>query len=186
MTTRIATLGGGCFWCIEGALRLVRGVISVTSGYAAGAEANPTYEQVCSGTTGHAEVVQIEFDDAVLDYRRLLEMFFVLHDPTTRNRQGNDLGTQYRSIIIAHDLAQRETAQTLIAELDVARIWPAPIVTELVDVVPFYPAESYHQDYFARNPSQGYCSAVIRPKLAKFREVFADELLIRRAGREGE
>ncbi len=176
MTIQTATFGGGCFWCVEAALRTVRGVKSVVSGYAGGVVAAPTYADVCGGGTGHAEVVQAQFDDSILDYRRLLEMFFALHDPTTRDRQGNDIGPQYRSIIFCHGAAQHEVALRLIAELDAAKIWPGPIVTEICEEAIFYPAEDYHQDYFARNPTQGYCAVVIAPKLEKFQKLHADAL----------
>ena len=174
--TRTATLGGGCFWCLEAVFVDLRGVSRVVSGYAAGHVANPTYNQVCAGTTGHAEVVQVTFDPAVLSYEDLLRVFFVIHDPTTRNRQGNDAGPQYRSIIVTHDNAQHESAVRVCAEINQAHIWPAPIVTEIVADTAFYPAEAEHQDYFARNPWSGYCQAVIAPKVLKFRKSFADRL----------
>jgi peptide-methionine (S)-S-oxide reductase len=169
MTTETATLGGGCFWCLEAAYSRLKGVISAESGYAGGAVENPDYRQVCSGTTGHAEVVQVTFDPELIDYRTILEVFFSIHDPTTLNRQGADVGTQYRSVIFYHSESQHETAERLTAELTAERIWPDPIVTEILPAPAFYPAEDYHQHYYARNPLQGYCQAVISPKLAKLR-----------------
>lgn len=166
----MATLGGGCFWCLEAAFLRLRGVESVVSGYAGGAVQDPTYRQVCTGTTGHAEVVQVRFDEAVIDYGTLLEVFFTIHDPTTANRQGADLGTQYRSVIFCHDERQREVAQAQIAALDAAGVWGAPIVTEVLPLPQFYPAEGHHQDYYRRNPYQGYCQAVVAPKVAKLRQ----------------
>jgi len=168
-----ATLGGGCFWCLEAVYEDVRGVERVVSGYAGGAEPNPTYEQVCSGRTGHAEVVQLTFDPAEISYRELLEIFFTIHDPTTPNRQGGDVGPQYRSIVLAHDDAQAETARAVMAELAAEGVWEAPIVTQVVPLDRFWPAEAYHQHYFARNPRQAYCQVVVAPKVAKFRQKFA-------------
>jgi len=168
--SEVATLAGGCFWCLEAAFDQLRGVERVASGYAGGSVANPSYELVCTGTTGHAEVVQITFDPAVVSYRDLLEIFFTIHDPTTLNRQGADSGTQYRSAIFLHSEEQRSAAERLIEELSNAHVWDDPIVTELADFVAFYPAEEYHQDYYRRNSSQPYCQAVIAPKLAKLRE----------------
>jgi peptide-methionine (S)-S-oxide reductase len=170
----MATLGGGCFWCIEAALKDLKGVDHVVSGYAGGTTPDPTYEQVCSGRTGHAEVVQVTFDPAVLSYHDLLEVFFTVHDPTTQDRQGADVGSQYRSIVLTHDADQAETARAIIAEL--AQAFPAPIVTEVVPLDVFYEAEAYHQDYYANNPGQGYCQVVIAPKLAKLRAKWADRL----------
>jgi peptide-methionine (S)-S-oxide reductase len=170
MATELATLGGGCFWCLDAAYRGLKGVSSVVSGYAGGEVPDPAYRQVCSGTTGHAEVVQITFDPGLIDYETLLRVFFTLHDPTTLNRQGADVGTQYRSVIFYHSGPQRETAERLIAELTAERLWPGSIVTQLAPVPDFYPAEAYHQDYFRQNPAQGYCQVVIAPKLAKVRE----------------
>lgn len=170
MASETATLGGGCFWCVEAALIGLKGVESAVSGYAGGGDQRPSYQQVCTGTTGHAEVVQVTFDPAVIDYRTLLEVFFTVHDPTTLNRQGADVGTQYRSVIFFHTDAQREIAEALVADLTAAGIWPDPIVTEIAPAPAFHPAESYHQDYFKRNPFQGYCQMVIAPKLAKLRE----------------
>jgi peptide-methionine (S)-S-oxide reductase len=173
-----ATLGGGCFWCLEAVFQLVNGVRDVKSGYAGGKSQNPTYEQVCSGMTGHAEVVQVTFDPAVISYREILEIFFGTHDPTTLDRQGADVGTQYRSVIFAHSPDQAEIARRLVAELDKQRLWDGPIVTEIVPLDRFYPAEQYHDDYYRRNPNQGYCRVVIGPKLAKFRKSFAHKLSV--------
>jgi peptide-methionine (S)-S-oxide reductase len=167
----VAVLGGGCFWCLETVFRHTRGVLSVVSGYAGGTVPNPTYEAVCSGTTGHAEVVRIVFDPAVLTYEELLRIFFSMHDPTTPNRQGNDIGTQYRSIIVAQDEEQLRTAKRVKGELDDA--YERLIVTEIVKDKPFYPAEEYHQRYFEKNPDQAYCQLVVAPKLAKFRKEHA-------------
>ncbi len=176
MTTEIATLGGGCFWCLEPVFLALRGVHRSVSGYAGGTVPNPTYEQVCGMRTGHAEVVQITFDPAEISYADLLRVFFTLHDPTTPNRQGADAGPQYRSIILTHSDAQAETARTVLAEIDAAHVWDNPIVTEIVPLTIFYPAEEYHQDYYARNPGNGYCRAVINPKVAKLRKLFSDRL----------
>ncbi len=175
-TTEMATLAGGCFWCVEAVYDRVKGVISVESGYIGGQVPNPTYEAVCMGRTGHAEAVRITFDPAVVSYRELLEMFFAVHDPTTLNRQGNDVGTQYRSGIFYHSPAQRATAEQLVAELTREKTFERPIVTEVVPAGPFYEAEDYHQEYFARNPSQPYCTYVVNPKVAKFRQRFAAKL----------
>jgi peptide-methionine (S)-S-oxide reductase len=172
----IATLAGGCFWCLETVYDQTKGVASVESGYMGGKNADPTYEQVCSGRTGHAEVVQITFDPAVISFRELLEMFFVIHDPTTLNRQGNDAGTQYRSAIFTHSPEQKQTAEAVIAAFTKDRVYENPIVTEVVPATTFYVAEAYHQEYFARNPSQGYCTYVVGPKVAKFRKQFAAKL----------
>jgi len=172
METQVATLGGGCFWCLEAVYLDLRGVTRVVSGYAGGHVDNPSYEQVCRGNTGHAEVVQVTFDPRELSYDDLLRVFFTLHDPTTKNRQGNDVGPQYRSIILVHDAAQREAAERVRAEIDRERIWPAPVVTEIVDLDRFYPAEAEHENYFARNPWR----AVIAPKVQKFRKSFADRV----------
>ena len=165
-----ATLGGGCFWCLEAVYQEVDGVKSIVSGYAGGHVPNPTYEAVCSGTTGHAEVVQLEFDPAKVNYREILETFFAIHDPTTRDRQGNDHGTQYRSAIFWHDEAQRDTAGEVIATLTAERAFDDPIVTEVTKLDRFYAAETYHQDYYRRNSAQPYCAFVISPKLAKYRK----------------
>src|SRR5450432_785435 len=167
--TEVATLGAGCFWCVDTLFRELRGVTSVVSGYAGGARANPTYEQVCTGATGHAEVVQITFDPQQISYHDLLEVFFSVHDPTTLNRQGADVGTQYRSVIFAHTPEQKRTAEHTIAEIDAKKIWDDPIVTQVIDVPAFYAAEAYHQNYYTNNPNQGYCRVVIAPKVAKFR-----------------
>ncbi len=174
--TEVATLGGGCFWCLEAVYAEVDGVLHVKSGYAGGARPNPTYEQVCSGATGHAEVVQVTFDPTSITFREILEIFFDIHDPTTLNRQGADVGTQYRSAIFYHDAAQKAAAETLIQELTAARRWQSPIVTQLAPFTAFYAAEDYHQEYFRRNPHQGYCRVVIAPKLAKFRQHFTARL----------
>jgi len=172
----VATLAGGCFWCLEAAFQDLRGVERVQSGYAGGRVANPSYEQVCTGTTGHAEVVQITFDPRVVSFDDLLHVFFTIHDPTTLNRQGADVGTQYRSAIYYHTPEQRAAAERVIAELQREHVWDDAIVTELKPLESFYPAEEYHRDYFRRNPNQGYCSAVIAPKVAKVRKLFLDKL----------
>ena len=174
--TEIADLGGGCFWCLEAVYQRLRGVRAVVSGYAGGEMPNPTYRRVCDGDTGHAEVVRVTFDPEVISYADVLRVFFSIHDPTTLNRQGGDVGTQYRSIILFHDEAQEQTARAVIAELEAAKLYPAPFVTQVVPEAPFYPAESYHQDYFVRNPHAGYCQVVVAPKVAKFRKQFADRL----------
>jgi peptide-methionine (S)-S-oxide reductase len=174
--TEQATLGGGCFWCLEAVFLDLRGVRRVVSGYAGGQTPRPTYEQVCGGRTGHAEVVQITFDPAELNYADLLRVFFTIHDPTTRNRQGNDVGTQYRSIILTHSDEQGRVAGDVAREIAAAGIWDGPIVTEIVPLEEFYPAEDYHQDYYANNPNTGYCRVVVAPKVAKFRKTFADRL----------
>ncbi len=179
--TEIAVLGGGCFWCLEAVFADLEGVQSVDSGYAGGKLADPSYEDVCSGRTGHAEVVRIAFDPAVLSFRDLLGVFFTVHDPTTPNRQGNDVGTQYRSVIFCQTAAQRATAEEVIRELGAAKLWRDPIVTEIADVAPFYPAEAYHQRYFERNPAQPYCAMVVEPKVAKFRRHFRERLKRRSA-----
>ncbi|MHB1222992.1 MAG: peptide-methionine (S)-S-oxide reductase MsrA [Gemmatimonadaceae bacterium] len=170
------TLGGGCFWCLDAVYRRVRGVHRVVSGYAGGRRPDPTYEQVCSGATGHAEVVQLSYDPEVISTRELLEIFFGMHDPTTLDRQGGDVGSQYRSVIFHHDEAQREEAAALMDELTASRTFDAPIVTRLEPAPRFYPAEAYHQDYASVNPDQGYCRVVISPKVAKLRSRFADKL----------
>jgi peptide-methionine (S)-S-oxide reductase len=166
----LATLGGGCFWCLEAVFKDLRGVESVVSGYAGGEVENPSYEQVCSGRTGHAEVVQIAFDPKVVTFRDLLDVFFTIHDPTTKDRQGADVGPQYRSIILYHSPEQKAAAEAAIADLKAKGVWRAPIVTEFVPLEKFYPAEAYHQDYFEQNPRQRYCQIVIAPKVAKFRK----------------
>jgi peptide-methionine (S)-S-oxide reductase len=168
----IATLAGGCFWCLEAVYQEVEGVEEIVSGYTGGSVPNPTYRQVCSGETGHAEVVQVHFDPARISYRRILEIFFAIHDPTTMNAQGADVGTQYRSAIFVHSPEQRAAAEALVEELEAERLFDDPIVTEIEDSVEFYPAEDYHQNYYRDNASQPYCRAVITPKLAKFRQKF--------------
>jgi len=181
-TTEIALMGGGCFWCIEAVLERLEGVSKVVSGYAGGKTPTPSYEQVCSGTTGHAEVVQVEFDPAVLSYRDLLIVFFAMHDPTTLNRQGADVGTQYRSVIYYNSESQRQAAEGLIKEFDGEGIWGAPIVTKVEPAPVFHPAEEYHQQYYRRNPNAGYCQFVIAPKVAKLRQRFAHRLRAAGAG----
>ncbi len=173
---QVATLGGGCFWCLEAVYDQLQGVIDVLSGYAGGDVPNPTYQQVCSERTGHAEVVRVTFDTDQISYREILEVFFSIHDPTTLNRQGADIGSQYRSVIFYHDESQKATADALIDELSKDAVWKDPIVTQLVPTSEFYTAEDYHQEYFARNPWQGYCQVVIAPKLAKFRKHYAERL----------
>jgi peptide-methionine (S)-S-oxide reductase len=176
MTQEIATLGGGCFWCLEAVFNEMQGVASAISGYMGGHIDNPSYQDVCSGRTGHVEVVQVTFDATITSYREILEVFFAIHDPTSRDRQGNDSGTQYRSVIYYHDDRQRTTAQELIHELDAEEIWSKPIVTEVQPATKFYAAEDYHQEYFRNNPNQPYCSYVVAPKVRKFREKFAQKL----------
>ena len=173
---RPATLAGGCFWCLEAVYNELRGVESVVSGYAGGHDPDPTYEAVCSETTGHAEVVQIAFDPDMVSFRELLEVFFTIHDPTTLNRQGNDVGTQYRSAIYYHDEQQRLIADEVIEEMTVAGLWDDPIVTEVTALDTFYEAEEYHQQYFEKNPFQPYCFVVVRPKVSKFRKKFVSKL----------
>lgn len=172
----VAYLAGGCFWCVEAVYVELRGVIAAESGYMGGTTVNPSYEQVCTGRTGHAETVRVTFDPAVLAYRDLLEVFFATHDPTTLNRQGMDVGTQYRSAVFVTDEAQRATAEAVIKELSDEHVFPDPIVTEVTDAGPFYRAEPIHDDYFARNPNAGYCRVVIAPKVAKFRKHFTEQL----------
>ncbi len=172
----LATLAGGCFWCLEAVFEQVQGVVRVVSGYANGQILNPTYQQVCEGTTGHAEVVQVTFDPAVIGYSELLEIFFAIHDPTTLNRQGADAGTQYRSAIFTHDDRQLAAAQAKIAELNAAGIWDRPLVTQVEPLRQFYAGEDYHQGYYRGHPQQPYCQAVISPKVAKFRSKFAGKL----------
>ena len=171
-----ATLAGGCFWCVEAVFELLRGVHAVESGYMGGAAPNPTYKDVCTGTTGHAEVVQITFDPAEITFRELLDVFFTTHDPTTLNRQGNDVGTQYRSAVFYHSPEQKADAEAAIAEWNASRNWPDPIVTEVAPASTFYKAEDYHQGYFRDNPYQPYCSFVVGPKVAKARKAFAEKL----------
>ncbi len=172
----IATLGGGCFWCTEAVFDDLKGVIGVESGYSGGTVSNPSYEQVCTGKTGHAEVIQITFDSEVISYRDILKVFFTVHDPTTLNRQGNDTGTQYRSVIFYHDEKQKKIAEDVIKEIESEKIWEDPVVTELSPFKAFYEAEGYHQEYFANNPNQSYCRIVIAPKVAKFRKAYHDRL----------
>jgi peptide-methionine (S)-S-oxide reductase len=172
----VATLAGGCFWCLEAVFDELKGVESVESGYSGGKVPNPSYALVCDGNTGHAEAVQVTFDPQELSYKDLLTVFFTIHDPTTLNRQGNDVGTQYRSVIFYHDEEQKKTAEKVIQEINAARIWDAPIVTEVTPFDKFYMAEDYHQEYFKKNPFQGYCRVVIAPKVAKFRHKFAERL----------
>ena len=174
MASEVATLGGGCFWCLEAVYQQLKGVTAVESGYAGGQVANPSYEAVCEGTTGHAEVVRVTFDTDVVSFREVLEVFFTIHDPTTLNRQGNDVGTQYRSVIFYHSPEQLETAKHVIAEM--ANVWDAPLVTELSPVPAYYKAEEYHQNYFRQHPLQGYCAFVVAPKVSKFRKSFAHKL----------
>ncbi len=172
----LATLGGGCFWCLEPVVMRLRGVTRVVSGYAGGSVSNPSYEAVCSGRTGHAEVIQVTFDPAEISYRELLEVFFAFHDPTTLNRQGPDSGTQYRSIIATHSPAQEATARAMIAELDAEQLFDGKIVTEVTPLATFWPAERYHQEYFERNPEKAYCAAMIAPKVAKLRRAWSERL----------
>ncbi|MBX6763846.1 MAG: peptide-methionine (S)-S-oxide reductase MsrA [Rubrobacteraceae bacterium] len=171
-----ATLAGGCFWCLEAVFEELRGIEKVESGYSGGHVPNPTYEQVCTGTTGHAEVVQLTYDPGVISYREILEVFFTVHDPTTLNRQGPDVGTQYRSAIFYHDEEQRRTAEEVISELEEKGVWENPIVTEVVPFEAFYPAEEYHHEYFRNHPDQPYCRVVIAPKVAKFRKQYLERL----------
>jgi len=168
----VATLAGGCFWCLEAVFDEMKGVESVESGYMGGRAPNPTYHEVCSGSTGHAEVVRVTFDPAVISFRELLEVFFVIHDPTTPNRQGNDVGTQYRSAIFHHSPQQKAVAEEVIARLEAAKLYDRPIVTEVTPASAFYMAEDYHQEYFSRNPGQPYCLFVVAPKVQKFRKEF--------------
>src|SRR5512136_1871937 len=172
----VATLAGGCFWCLEAVYDELKGVVDVVSGYSGGRAANPSYEAVCTGKTGHAETVQVTYDPQVVSYRQLLEVFFTIHDPTSLNRQGADVGTQYRSAIFYHDAQQKAVAEQLIKEMEADKIWGKPIVTELKPFGIFYPAEAYHQEYFKRNPYQGYCMVVIAPKVAKFRKKYLEML----------
>jgi len=174
--TKVAMLAGGCFWCLEAPFQTLKGVKEVISGYMGGHLANPDYKAVCTGTTGHAEVIAVHYDPDEISYRDLLEVFFALHDPTTMNRQGNDRGTQYRSAVFYATEAEQQIALEVIAELDAERIWPDPVVTQVIPAETFYPAEEYHQRYFERNPDQPYCMAVIGPKLAKLRAKFLARL----------
>ena len=172
----VATLAGGCFWCLEAVFDDLKGVEDVVSGYSGGKFPNPTYQQVCTGATGHAEVVQVTFDPARISYKDILEVFFTIHDPTTLNRQGGDVGTQYRSAIFFHSPEQKATAEQVIQKLTAARLWARPIVTEIQPFTKFYPAEDYHQEYFANNARQPYCQIVIAPKVAKFRKQYLEQL----------
>jgi peptide-methionine (S)-S-oxide reductase len=173
-----ATLGGGCFWCVEAVYRQAEGIKSVVSGYMGGAKANPTYKEVCSGTTGHVEVVQLKFDPAVISYRDILDIFFATHDPTTLNRQGNDAGPQYRSVIFYHSPAQKATAEETIRDLTAEKAFTDPIVTAVEPAAEFYPAEDYHQEYFENHPYQPYCAFVVAPKVEKFRKKFAGRVKV--------
>jgi peptide-methionine (S)-S-oxide reductase len=172
----VATLGGGCFWCTEAVFSELRGVEQVESGYAGGSTPDPSYEHVCSGNTGHAEVVQITYDPAIISYKDILHIFFTVHDPTTLNRQGADVGTQYRSVILYDDKAQKDAAEETIREMNEAKVWGRPIVTEVSPLTTFYKAEDYHQDYYKKNPGEGYCAVVISPKVTKFRQKYQDML----------
>lgn len=172
--TESMTIGGGCFWCLEAIFQQIRGVVKVVSGYAGGTTPDPAYEAVCSGKTGHAEVVRLEFDPAEISYRELLEIFFTVHDPTTPDRQGNDVGSQYRSVVFYHDAQQQAVAQAVLAAMAV--VWDAPLVTELRPLTNFYPAEDYHQNYFRQHPEEAYCSLVVEPKVQQARKLFAARL----------
>jgi peptide-methionine (S)-S-oxide reductase len=172
----VAVLANGCFWCTEAVFQELKGVEKVESGYTGGQTPSPTYEQICTGTTGHAEALRVTFDPDEISYHDLLAVFFSTHDPTTLNRQGGDVGTQYRSAIFYNGPEQKATAEQVLREVEASRIWPDPIVTEVTALGPFYPAEDFHRDYFARNPGQGYCRAVIAPKVAKFREQYREKL----------
>ena len=174
MNTQSAILGGGCFWCLEAVFQRVKGVQQVTSGYAGGARANPSYQQICTGATGHAEVVKIDFDANIISFEQLLTIFFAIHDPTTLNRQGNDIGTQYRSVIFCQSADQRQIASVFIEQLSKQKAFNQAIVTQISDAVPFYSAEVYHQNYFNNHPQQGYCQFVVAPKVLKFREYFKE------------
>ena len=176
MDREVATLGGGCFWCLDAVYRQLRGVVKVESGYAGGTKPNPTYSDVCSGQTGHAEVVQITFDPSLIAYRDLLDVFFTIHDPTTKDRQGGDIGSQYRSIILTQSDDQARVAREAVAEVEAEKLYDDPIVTEIEPLTTFYSAERYHQDYFADNARQPYCQAVIAPKVAKFRQKFLEKM----------
>lgn len=172
MAIETAVLGGGCFWCLDAVFREVKGVRAVVSGYAGGARPNPTYEQICTGATGHAEVVKLTFDTDVISFSKILSIFFSIHDPTTLNRQGNDVGTQYRSVVFCENDTQKDVLREVMGGLEEAKVYSGAIVTEVSGPVPFYPAEDYHQNYYAMHPGQGYCQLVISPKLAKFRQKF--------------
>jgi peptide-methionine (S)-S-oxide reductase len=174
--TETAVLGGGCFWCLDAVFRDLDGVLAVESGYAGGRSANPSYDDVCTGASGHAEVVKLTFDPARVSFADLLRVFFTIHDPTTQDRQGNDVGSQYRSVIYAQTPEQQAVAREVMREISAEKMWPAPLVTELAGPTPFYGAETYHQDYFERNPNQPYCMFVVAPKVAKFRKLYSDRL----------
>ncbi|MSQ33677.1 MAG: peptide-methionine (S)-S-oxide reductase [Dehalococcoidia bacterium] len=174
--TEVATLAGGCFWCLEAVFEQLRGVEKVVSGYSGGQAPNPSYRQVCSGTTGHAEVVQVAFDPQALSFRDLLEVFFTIHDPTTLDRQGPDEGTQYRSAVFYHTPEQQATAKQVLADIAAARLWKQPLVTQVVPLQAFYPAEDYHREYYRRNTYQPYCQVIIEPKVAKFRKQYLAKL----------
>jgi len=174
----VITFGGGCFWCLDAVFTDIKGVEQVLSGYAGGSNANPTYDEVCTGETGHAEVVQITFDPEMVSLRDLLHVFFTLHDPTTKDRQGNDVGTQYRSVILYRDAAQKGAAEEAIAEIDASKAWGSKAVTQLQPFKDFYKAEDYHQDYYRKNPMQPYCQVVIRPKVSKLRKTYLDMLKV--------
>jgi peptide-methionine (S)-S-oxide reductase len=176
MTNEVATLAGGCFWCLEAVYDLLKGVKSVESGYMGGKVVNPSYQQVCTGNTGHAEIVQVTFDPEQVGFKDILDVFFTVHDPTTLNRQGNDVGTQYRSAIFYHSPEQKAAADQKIAELNSSHLWSAPIVTEVTPAETFYVAEDYHQEYFENNPNQGYCQFIVAPKVAKFRKHYLEKL----------
>ena len=175
-SSQVATLGGGCFWCIEAVYSELKGIVKAESGYAGGNVPNPSYEDVCTDETGHAEVVQITFDPNLISYREILQVFFSIHDPTTLNRQGADAGTQYRSVIFCHDDSQKKIAEEVMREIEKTKIWSKPVVTQLAPLEIFYKAEAYHQNYFNNNPGQGYCQMVIEPKVAKFRKQYFDRL----------
>lgn len=175
-TREVATLAGGCFWCLEAVYDNLKGVVDVVSGYSGGEKPNPTYEFVCTGRSGYAEVVQVTFDPGEISYREILEVFFTIHDPTTLNRQGPDVGTQYRSAIFYHNAEQKATAEQVISDLEAEGIWENPIVTEVTSFKAFYPAEDYHQEYFAKHPNEGYCRAIVAPKVTKFRQKYTERL----------
>lgn len=172
----VATLGGGCFWCTEAVFDQLEGVVEVEPGYSGGAKANPTYEEVCTGATGHAEVIQITFNPKVVTFKEILEIFFTIHDPTTLNRQGNDVGTQYRSVIFYHNAEQKTVAEQVIREISEEKVWNAPIVTQIEQFKAFYKAEDYHKDYFKKHPEQAYCRVVIAPKIAKLQKLYSSML----------
>jgi peptide-methionine (S)-S-oxide reductase len=171
-----ATFGAGCFWCIEACYKELKGVVDVYPGYAGGHKENPTYEEVCNGTTGHAEVARVIYDETAIGFEELLELFWFVHDPTQLNRQGNDIGTQYRSVIFYHDAEQERLSKEYLSKLTLEKVWDKPIVTEIVPISNFYSAEAYHHNYFELNPGNGYCQAVVRPKVEKFKKVFAERL----------